>query len=273
MSMDRRHGREAFGADPAGYHRARPGYPAWVWELLADRCGLVPGCRAFEVGAGTGHATQELLARGASVIALEPDVRLADFLEARLPSSRLEVRRRPFEEAGLSPASFDLGCAFTSFHWLDQEPALEAVAAALKPGGAWAAVWNVFGDPARADPFHDATLEIMRTPEQSPSAGVRGRPPFALDAEARLADLRASGFVEPEVVRRDWTLTLDPEGVRALYATYSEVARLESAARARMLDALAGVAERQFGGRVERNMVTIAHLGRVPSGQRRGADG
>jgi SAM-dependent methyltransferase len=262
MGMDRRHGREAFGADPAGYHRARPGYPAWVWDLLAERCGLAPGCRAFEIGAGTGHATQELLARGASVVAFEPDVRLADFLEARLPSSRLEVRRRPFEEAGLPVASFDLGCAFTSFHWLDQEPALEAAAAALRPGGAWTAVWNVFGDPDRADAFHDATLEIMRTPERSPSAGVPGRPPFALDVEARLADLRAAGFTELDVSRRDWTLTLDPAGVRALYATYSEVARLEPAARARMLDALADVAERRFGGRAPRNMVTIAYMAR-----------
>ena len=262
MSMDRRHGREAFGADPAGYHRARPDYPAWVWELLTRRYGLTSGRQVFEIGAGTGHATQDLLARGASVIAIEPDVRLADFLEARLPSSRLEVRRRPFEEAGLAPASFDLGCAFTSFHWLDQEPALEAVAAALKPGGAWAMVWNVYGDPDRADAFHDATLQIMRTPEQSPSAGVSGRPPFALDAEARLADLRAAGFADLEVARRDWTLTLDPPGVRALYATYSEVAGLDLAARAALLEALAEVAEREFGGRVERNMVTIAYTAR-----------
>jgi SAM-dependent methyltransferase len=266
MGMDRRHGREAFGADPAGYHRARPGYPGWVWDLLSERCGLAPGCSAFEVGAGTGIGTQELLARGASVIAFEPDIRLADFLEARLPSSRLEVRRRPFEEAGLAPVSFDLGCAFTSFHWLDQEQGLEAAAAALRPGGAWAAVWNVFGDPDRRDAFHDATLEIMRTPEQSPSAGAPGRPPFALDAEVRRRDLQAAGFVDTDVARQDWTLELDPAGVRALYATYSPVARLEPPARARLLDAVAEVAEREFGGRVERNMVTIAYAARAPTG-------
>ena len=72
--------------------------------------------------------------------------------------------------------------------------------------------------------------------------------------------------------RESWTLELDPGGVRALYATYSPVARLEPAARARLLDGVADVAERQFGGRVERNMVTIAYTARVPPGPRPSLD-
>lgn len=264
VQMDRRAGREAFGADPAGYHRARPAYPGWVWDLLAERCGLAPGCRAFEIGAGTGLATEQLIARGASVLAVEPDVRLADFLEGRLPHSRLDVRRQPFEEVSLEPEGFDLGCAFTAFHWLEQELALEKAHAALRPGGAWAAVWNVFGDDDRPDPFHDATLEILRTPERSPSDGAPGRPPFAVDEEARTLDLRAAGFTEIAAIRTNWTLTLDPPGVRALYATYSEIARMAPDPRARVLDQLADVAERQFAGRVERNMITIAYTARRP---------
>jgi len=263
--LDRRAGREAFGADPANYHHARPGYPDWVWDLLADHCGLGPGCAVFEIGAGTGLATQELLRYGADpLVALEPDPRLADFLAGRLPQSALDVRRQPFEEARLPDAAFDLGCAFTSLHWLEQETALERVSAALKPGGAWAMVWNVFGDPGRDDAFHDATLEIMRTPAQSPSAGSSGRPPFALDVEVRTLDLTAAGFTHVDVNRAGWSLDLDPDGVRRLYATYSEVAALSAERRARMLDDLAGVAEQQFGGRVSRNMVTIAYTARRP---------
>jgi hypothetical protein len=125
-------------------------------------------------------------------------------------------------------------------------------------------VWNVYGDPERADAFHDATLEIMRTTEESPSAGLTGRVPFALDVELRQADLRAAGFVDLAVERSNWTLDLDPPAVRALYATYSPVARLQPDARARLLDAVAEVAARTFGGRVERNMVTIAYTARRP---------
>jgi SAM-dependent methyltransferase len=265
MSLDRRAGRQAFGADPAGYHRARPGYPAWVFEVLAERTRLGSGCAAFEVGAGTGHATEPLLARGASpLVALEPDPRLADFLEARLPHSALDVRRRPFEEADLPADAFDLGCAFTSFHWIDQADGLELAFEALRRGGSWAMCWNVFGDPARPDPFHETTVEIMRPLEQSPSAGQSGRPPFALDVDARRADLRRAGFQGVEIARGDWTLELGPAGLRALYATYSEVAALPSDRRARVLDALAEVAERDFGGRVTRNLVTILYTARKP---------
>jgi SAM-dependent methyltransferase len=264
-TVDRRLGREAFGADPAGYHRIRPGYPAWVWALLAERGGLGPGCATFEIGAGTGLATQELLARGAEpLVALEPDPRLADFLAGRLPHSALHVRRQPFEAAQLDAAAFDLGCAFTSFHWLDPEPALEAVFAALKPGGAWAMVWNVYGDDERDDPFHEATLHVWGATPQSPSAGMTGRPPFALDAEVRLLDLAAAGFADIAVQRSAWILELDTEGMRALYATYSEVGLMAPGERARVLDALADVAERQFGGRVIRNMVTVAYTARRP---------
>ena len=56
-------GRTAFGADPANYHAARPAYPDWVFDILSRRCGLRPGAAVFEVGAGTGTASDRLLAR------------------------------------------------------------------------------------------------------------------------------------------------------------------------------------------------------------------
>ena len=51
-------GRQAFGDDPAAYDRVRPDYPDWAYDALRERCGLGPGCAAFEVGAGTGIATR-----------------------------------------------------------------------------------------------------------------------------------------------------------------------------------------------------------------------
>lgn len=73
-------GRVRFGDDPANYESARPPYPARVFEVLTSRCGLGPGTRAFEIGPATGLATRELAARGANVIAIEPDPRLATHL-------------------------------------------------------------------------------------------------------------------------------------------------------------------------------------------------
>jgi len=59
-----------------------------------------------------------------------------------------------------------------------------------------------------------------------------------------------------------WVLSLDPPGVRNLYATYSNVTALPPAERARLLDSLQSVAASQFAGRVERNMTTAIYTAR-----------
>ena len=90
--IDLSFGRQAFGADPAGYDASRPDYPDWVFETLVERCGLAPGCAAFEVGAGTGKATRRVLALGADpLVAVEPDARLAAYLRSTAPDTPLQV--------------------------------------------------------------------------------------------------------------------------------------------------------------------------------------
>ncbi len=54
-------GRTAFGGDPEGYHAARRDYPARLFELIGARCAIGPATRAFEIGPGTGKATQAML--------------------------------------------------------------------------------------------------------------------------------------------------------------------------------------------------------------------
>jgi SAM-dependent methyltransferase len=253
-------GRRAFGGDAANYDTARPEYPAWVFETLAARCGLKPGARVFEVGPGTGLATRHLVRAGAAVTAIEPDERLAVLLKERSPG--VEIAPSTFEDAALPPAAFDLGVSATAFHWMEQAPALAKVASLLKPGGFWAMWWNVFGDSMRDDAFHDATVHLLEggtTPTHPPSF----KHPFALDEEARRADLAASGAFADIAVRMErWTLVLDPAQTRALYATYSQFAPLDDAERNRILDALAEIAATQFDGRVERNMVTALYAAR-----------
>jgi hypothetical protein len=110
-------GREAFGLDPAGYHAARPAYPTWVYDVLSNHCGLRLNTATFEIGSGTGIATCRLLELGASpLIAIEPDNRLANFLEETLRLEALTVVRSTFENAVLPSAGFDLGFSATAFH-------------------------------------------------------------------------------------------------------------------------------------------------------------
>jgi SAM-dependent methyltransferase len=247
-------GRRAFGDDAAGYQSARPPYPDWIFAHLGELCGGRLG-EVFEIGPGTGQATAPLLAMGARVTAVEPDARLAEHLRSFLANPQLQVVVDTFEAAALPQGAFDLGLAATSFHWLDQAAALAKVGRLLRPGGVWAAIANVFGDSTLPDAFHDATQGVLGPLPFSPA--TTGAVPYALDVDARLADLRAAGVFEEFVAeRRNWTLVLDTKGVRALYGTYSHITTRPRDQRERVLDGLAEIAERQFGGRVERNVVT-----------------
>ena len=258
--LDRAFGREAFGADPASYDAVRAGYPAWVFETLQTECGVGPGSAVFEIGPGTGKATGPLLALGAEpLVAIEPDQRLAAYLRAAFPTSALSITTQTFEDAELPAGAFDLGLSATAFHWLDEGPALAKIARLLKPGGWWAALWNVYGDDAYPDPFHDATFGVLAGPA-SPSAG-KGGTPFALDAAARIAAIDAIGAFERVLYRTShWPLYLTADQTVALYATYSNVVAMPDFSQA--LAELHCIAETQFAGRVTRNMTTILYLAR-----------
>jgi SAM-dependent methyltransferase len=258
--IHRTFGRQAFGRDPAGYDAARPAYPEWVFDFLRERCGLVPGTATFEIGAGTGTATRRLLELGANpLVAVEPDERLAAFLQETIPDQALTVVVTPFEETALREASFDLGLSATAFHWLDEQSALAKVAKLLRPCGWWAMLWNVFGDSGRADPFHEATKSLLNQP-LSPSEGD-GDVPFALDAEARLASLeRTDAFDSIEHRTSTWSLLLDAEETVALYATYSNVNIRPD--REDVLNELHRIAHNEFQNRVTRNMTTSLYVAR-----------
>ena len=259
--IDRGRGRTLFGVGRAFYDEARPEYPAEVYETLASRCGLEAGSRVFEVGAGTGQVTERLAQAGARVAAIEPDPELAGLLSEKVEGrfQEVSVDAAPFEDASLPTASFDIGVAATSFHWIDPAVGLQKARDLLVPGGWWAMWWNVFMDSTRPDPFYEATREIMAPLGRSPSAGATGRPPFALDVERRKAELEAAGLSDTGVETIRWTARLDTARTRALYATFSPISQLPADERERVLDAIATVAEDTFEGCVERPFQTVLY--------------
>jgi len=260
MGIPKDFGRKAFGNNPANYHRSRPPYPAWVFDTLRARLNASGQFSAFEIGAGTGTATSQLLDLGANpLLALEPDARLASFLKENYPDPALTVIESTFEAADLPEAGFDLGVCATAFHWLDEGTALDKIARLLRPGGWWAAVWNVFGDPDQPDPFHEATLDLLAAPA-SPSA-TRDGLPFGLDSAARISALNDSGaFDRVESHSTRWPLILDADETVALYATFSNITARDD--RDYVLSELRRIANEAFGGRVVRNMTTSLYLAR-----------
>ena len=210
-------------------------------------------------------------------MAVEPDSALADYLTLHTKSS-LIVLNEPLEDVELPKEAFDLAIAASSFHWVDENLGLSKIFAALRPGGWVALWWTLFGADERPDRFHEELGGVLDSlyaaegiePERSPSAGAEGRPRFALDVEARRAAVTLAGFDEFEHELIGWTQTWDTARIRALYATFSPILRLDGATRAAVLDAVTDVADRQFGGRVELPLLTSLYTARrPPSSERR----
>jgi SAM-dependent methyltransferase len=263
--IDPSEGRQLFGYDPASYDLARPGHPERVYEILTTRCGLARDADVLEVGPGTGQATRRLLERGASLVVVEPNERLADYLVTTF-DERVVVLRTSLEDARVPAGSFELAAAASSFHWVDEAMGLPAIHDALRPGGWIALWWTLFGEGSEPDEFIRATTPLLEGLASSPTKGLAGRPPHALDVEARTSALEAAGFVDiaHELIR--WESTWDSSGIRALYGSFSPILRLEDDERMRLLDEIALIAERDFGGRVVRTLTTSLYTARKPSG-------
>ena len=252
----RSEGRSLFGRDPAAYDRARPGYPERVFDVLRQRCELREGTAVLELGPGPGTATRRLLELGADpLVAVEPNEAAAAYL-AEATGGALEVLVAPFEEVRLS-RSFDLVVAATSFHWIDPEPGLPKVFAALRSGG-WFAMWsNIHGELSGEDAFHRATQDVLGPTPEAPW-------PRFTDDEANVRMLSVAGFVDVEYELLRSSLRFDSAGIRALYATFSNIERRPVEERTAVLDELERIAQDEFGGVVERAILTTLYTARKP---------
>jgi hypothetical protein len=82
-----------------------------------------------------------------------------------------------------------------------------------------------------------------------------------MDVDARVAALRSVGAfenIEHWMIRS--LLALETPRLVPLYATFSEIRRLPSDERNRLLDELARIADKQFNGKIEKPIVTPIYL-------------
>ena len=124
----------SFGGAAHNYDIHRPRYPD---QLIADV--LAPSAhRVLDVGAGTGIASMQLIERGADLLAVEPDTRMASIAEAKgIP---LEIAT--FEQWEPAGRRFDRVVFAVSFHWIDPAVALPKIRGILRDGGKMALIWN-----------------------------------------------------------------------------------------------------------------------------------
>lgn len=260
-------GRGLFGRDTNAYQQGRPDYPLPVFALLKEHCGPEIYRMAFEIGPGTGQATEHLLDMGYQIRAIEPDHNMVTKLEERLSrfsQDSFSIINSTFEDALLQPGHFDLGIAATSFHWIEPVSGLERIFQLLRPGGWFAMWWNVFGDPHNPDAFMQRTGRLFDSLGASPAHRAGHHHPYPLQKRERLDDLAKAGFTGIISDELRWKSEMDATQTRQLVSTFSPVARLSEAERRRLLNEIERVVEKDFGGKVRRNFVTAIYLARKP---------
>jgi len=135
----------SFGGAAHNYDTHRPRYPD---QLIDDV--LAPGApRVLEAGAGTGIASMQMIERGADVLAVEPDTRMAAVAQAK----GIPIELATFEDWEPAGRRFDRVVFAASFHWVDPAVALPKVRGILNDGGKLALIWNRLRptNPTRAD--------------------------------------------------------------------------------------------------------------------------
>lgn len=259
--LDRAAGRSVFGADAAGYDSARLDYPAELYDRIFARVRVNPAI--LEIGAGTGLATRDLLARGpSSLVTIEPDPQMAEFLRTALGIHRaLRIENRAFEDVALQPSAFDLVAAAASFHWIEPAMALNRIRMALKPGGVIALWWNVYRAAGEGDEFADALAPLLEGIALPPSEGENSH--HSLDRAAYRSLLEGHGFadVECNIFRRE--RRLDGAAMSALYSSYSFVRLLPTKQRRELLNRIAQLVDGRFGGEAPNIVQTPLYTARL----------
>lgn len=134
---------QRFSSRVDDYVRYRPSYAEAAIGLLRARCGLSPGAAVADVGSGTGILTEQLLAHGARVFAVEPNDGMRGAAEARLGARPgFHSIAGAAEATSLAAESIDLYIAGQAFHWFAPEAARREALRVVKPGGFGALLWN-----------------------------------------------------------------------------------------------------------------------------------
>lgn len=204
----------SFGAAALSYELGRPGYPA-----AAVRWCLPEGAASVcDLGAGTGKLTRALLALDLAVVAVEP----LEAMRALIPGPA-EVVAGSAEAIPLPSESVDCVLAGQAYHWFDPDRALPEIARVLRPGGTFAALWNLLDDRVA---WVGTVADAFDAEDRLSVLGALDDPPFSASPH----------FGEPESVAVSHDQPSDTESLLANVASRSNVALLDPQARERVLE-------------------------------------
>jgi SAM-dependent methyltransferase len=236
---------EGFGAAAERYDRSRPSYPPELIDAIDPA-----GRDVLDVGCGTGIASALLAARGARVLGVEIDARMAEVARAK----GIDVEVASFESWDPAGRRFDRVTAAQAWHWVDPVAGAAKAAEVLRPGGRLCLFWNIGRPPADVDGALDEVYAQM-APE---AHGVSVQTGYATEGYGKEQDgiRRCPALTDPEVERFPWTRTYTRDQWLDQLPTHSDHAALPPDRLEALLSAVGEVIDR-FGGRFEMEYSTL----------------
>lgn len=126
-----------FGETARDYRRFRTGFPAPLFDRLAEFQVGLAGRTLLDVGTGTGFLARDFALRGCRVTGLDPQAALLE--QARALDAEtgvtIEYRQGRAEELPFADHTFDVVTAGQCWHWFDRPTAAREVRRVLVPGG------------------------------------------------------------------------------------------------------------------------------------------
>jgi SAM-dependent methyltransferase len=217
--------RTTFEQVPEVYDRARPDYPAQIFDDLVALAELPPKARVIEIGCGTGQATLPLARRGYAITCVELGEQLAEVARRKLAGfPYVVVINADFETWQPERTEFDAVVAFTAYHWLAPDVRYEKTAELLSAHGKLAVVSTEHVLPPDGDPFFidvQEDYEAILPDDPKTKAGAAG-PPHPDEVPDLGEEIAASGrFRNIDTRRSLWDVIYDADDYIALLSTYS----------------------------------------------------
>jgi SAM-dependent methyltransferase len=259
---DRERLRQTFNRAAGSYQRARPEYPAELFEDLITVTGLAPGDRLLEIGCATGKATAPLARRGFPITCVELGPDLAAAARRNLAGLGVDVVECSFEDWQPAPGErFGLVFAATAWEWIDPARRYALAWRSLQPGG-HLAFWNashVF--PDGGDTFFREIQDVYdEIGERLPPGNARPRPGELPD---QAAQIEASGLFEVVHIRHfDWERVYDADGYIELLSTFSGHIAMEDWQRERLYGEIRRRLGQRPGNALRRHWGAVLHIAR-----------
>ena len=246
------------------YDRARPDYPAALFDDIVAYADLDDEARLLEIGCGTGQATLPLAQRGCAIDCIELGAELAAVARQNLaPYPKVKLIKADFETVALPRRAYHLVYAATAFHWIDPAVSFSKAHDLLKSGGALALFWHrpALTDVSRA--YVAALQDIYRriAPEM---AEAYEAPPGPDEVSTEYAELIPnSGLFDQLVIRKHYVLTeYSAEAYVELLSTFSDHIALRQETRRQLFEEIGALIKREFAGVLPRETVALLYLAR-----------